>query len=174
MVEWPQTLLLIMSPPLGLHFGGAAALTVAFWPAALAAVTGFTIAGYSIASVVGAGFAAQVAATAGVGAILASAAVYAIATVVNLITAIKNCFTKKPDSANEGEFEPQYPQDGHDSDEFRGSANAMSPLHTHETESDLKTSFDAQPLHMHSPIHTAAKKGQEAELDTTHAATAAM
>ncbi|HAT2087924.1 TPA: lpg2884 family Dot/Icm T4SS effector [Legionella pneumophila] len=81
---------------------GAAALTVAFWPAALAAVVNFSVFGVSIASVVGAGYAAQVAATAGVAAALTSTGVYLGATVVNAFNALRECISnlrsKKPSS----------------------------------------------------------------------------
>ncbi|HAT7073706.1 TPA: lpg2884 family Dot/Icm T4SS effector [Legionella pneumophila] len=73
---------------------GAAALTVAFWPAALAAVVNFSVFGVSIASVVGAGYAAQVAATAGVAAALTSTGVYIGATVVNGFNAFRECISK--------------------------------------------------------------------------------
>lgn len=83
-----------------LAVAAAAALTVAFWPAALAAVTGFSIYGVSIATVVGTGFAAQVAATAGLAAIATSATVYISAAVVNAISDIVGFFTgpKKPNA----------------------------------------------------------------------------
>lgn len=72
---------------------GAAVLTVAFWPAALAAVTGFSVYGVSIASLVGTGFAAQLAGVAAAATVLTSALVYTTATVVNTFNAIKNFFT---------------------------------------------------------------------------------
>lgn len=75
---------------LSLLAAGAAAAVVAFWPAALAAVTGFTIAGYSIGAFF-TGFTAQVAATAGVAAVLTSAAVYSVATVANVCKFIYGC-----------------------------------------------------------------------------------
>jgi hypothetical protein len=74
---------------------GAAALTVALWPAALAAVTGFTIGGISIASLVGTGFAAQVAATGGVAAIATSAVVFTGAAIVNTLTGIRDFFVNR-------------------------------------------------------------------------------
>lgn len=88
---------------MSLLVGGAAALTVALWPAALAAVANFSIAGYSIASVFGANFAVQVGVTAALGAALASAAVYSVAAVANFASFIKSCFTKAP-AANQAEF----------------------------------------------------------------------
>lgn len=75
--------------------GGAAALTVAFWPAALATLTSLSILGYSIASLVGTGFAAQVAAIGGVAAVVASATVYSVAAIANFASFIKGCFSKK-------------------------------------------------------------------------------
>jgi hypothetical protein len=76
-----------------LAVAGAAVLTVALWPAALAAVTAFSVYGVSIASVVGTGFAAQLLGVGVVAAVLTSAAVYASAAVVNTLNAIKNFFT---------------------------------------------------------------------------------
>lgn len=85
---------------------GAAALTVALWPAALAAVVGFSVYGVSIASLVGTGFAAQVAATAGVAAALTSAAVYVGATVVNAFNGIRSFFAgRKAAASNASEFD---------------------------------------------------------------------
>lgn len=81
---------------------GAAALTVAFWPAALAAVTSFSIAGVSIASVVGTGFAAQVSAVAAVGAIATSALVYTGAAIYNTITGIRDFFVNRRKAAETG------------------------------------------------------------------------
>lgn len=75
-----------------LAVAGIAALVVGLWPAALVAVAGLSISGVSIASLVGTGFAAQVAAVAGVGAVLASAAVYTVATVSNIVGWLKGCF----------------------------------------------------------------------------------
>ncbi|AMP90819.1 hypothetical protein [Legionella pneumophila] len=87
---------------------GAVALTVAFWPAALAAVVNFSVFGVSIASVVGAGYAAQVAATAGVAAALTTTGVYLGATVVNAFNALRECISnlrsKKP--SDNPEFKP--------------------------------------------------------------------
>lgn len=88
-----------------LAVAGIAALTVALWPAALAAVTGFTVFGVSIASVVGTGFAAQVAATAGVAGALTSVGVYVGATVVNAFNALKDCFTNWRKSSSKSENE---------------------------------------------------------------------
>lgn len=73
--------------------GGAAALTVALWPAALTAAATFTIYGFSVAGIVGTGFAAQVAAIGGLAAVATSAATYAAAAVVNTITGIANFFS---------------------------------------------------------------------------------
>ncbi|HAZ7572875.1 hypothetical protein OQJ02_14400 [Legionella sp. PATHC032] len=87
---------------------GAAALTVAFWPAALAAVVNFSVFGVSIASVVGAGYAAQVAATAGVAAALTTTGVYLGATVVNAFNALRECISnlRSKKSSENPEFKP--------------------------------------------------------------------
>lgn len=74
---------------------GAAVLTVFLLPAALAAVTTFTIAGVSIASVVGTGLVAQLGAVAAVAAAVTSAAVYLTAGITNTINWISDCFTSK-------------------------------------------------------------------------------
>lgn len=68
---------------------GAAALTVFLWPAALAAVVGFSIGGVSIAALVGTGLVAQVGAVAGLAAAATSALVYAGASVVNGFNAVR-------------------------------------------------------------------------------------
>lgn len=67
---------------------GAAALTLALWPAALAAVAGFSVFGLSIAAVVGTGVVAQVGVAAALAAAATSVAVYAGAAVVNGINAV--------------------------------------------------------------------------------------
>ncbi|MCL9682986.1 hypothetical protein [Legionella maioricensis] len=74
---------------------GAAALTVFLWPAALAFATTFSIAGYSIASVVGANVVAQIAAVGVVGAVATSAAVYTVAAIANTISAISSFFASR-------------------------------------------------------------------------------
>ncbi len=76
-----------------LVLAGAAALTVAFWPAALAAVTEFTVAGVSIASLVGTGYLAQVGAVAAAATVATSAVVYVGAAVINTFTAIGAFFS---------------------------------------------------------------------------------
>ncbi|MDI1352660.1 MAG: hypothetical protein PSV35_07840 [bacterium] len=119
--------------------GGAAALTVALWPAALAAVTSFTIAGMSIAALVGTGFVAQVAATAGVAALVTSAAVYAAATVANVFSAIKSLFTAK-ETVNQNPATTQY---------GAGSAVALSSLNSAAAYKTVTPAHEA-------PVHTAA------------------
>ena len=91
-----------------LVLAGAAALTVFLWPAALAAVTTFSIAGVSIASVVGTGLAAQVAAVGVLTAAANSVAVYTVAAVANTISAISTFFADRAaarNAANESRFE---------------------------------------------------------------------
>ena len=130
---------------MSLLVGGAAALTVALWPAALAAVTGFSIAGYSIASIVGTGFAAQVGATAGVAAVLSSAAVYSVAAVANFFSFVKGCFTKKAPPANEAEFGS--------SDDLTSSSAALSKLmHANDPRAESTLSQEQAPLHTVSPL----------------------
>ena len=111
---------------LSLLVGGAAALTVAYLPAALAAVTAFSIAGYSIASVVGTGFIAQVGATAAVAAALTSASVYAVATVANVINFICGCCVKKGPSNDDGAAASSELEE--EAFAVKGSATALSQL----------------------------------------------
>lgn len=82
-----------------LIIGGAVALTVALWPAALVAIAGFPVYGVSIASVVGTGFAAQVAAIGGLAAIATSVGVYISAGIVNTIRAIASCCSGRRNSS---------------------------------------------------------------------------
>jgi hypothetical protein len=131
---------------MSLLIGGAAALTVAFWPAALALVANFTIAGYSIASVVGAGYAAQVAATAAVATVLTSAAVYTVAAVGNFVNFVKSCFTKDPFPANEAEFECD------ENAEAKTSVSALSKLSV----AGPKVHTTASVVADSAPVHTTA------------------
>lgn len=127
-----------------LAVAGAVALTVAFWPAALAAVVNFSIAGVSIASVVGANFIAQVAASAGVAALLTSAAVYVGATVINTYNAIKDFFfgPKKP-AASETTPETNPAEDTLNAN---SSANAMAAL-SKQSAPVSSSEEDAEPVH---------------------------
>ncbi|CAM2744777.1 hypothetical protein [Legionella worsleiensis] len=77
-----------------LAVAGLAVLSVAFWPAALAAVVNFTVAGVSIASLVGAGYVPQLLAVGGLAYLATSASVYVVAAVVNTINGIRDFFTK--------------------------------------------------------------------------------
>ncbi|HAU1152951.1 TPA: hypothetical protein JBI12_13565 [Legionella pneumophila] len=127
---------------------GAAALTVAFWPAALAAVVNFSVFGVSIASVVGAGYAAQVAATAGVAAALTSVGVYVGATVVNAFNYLRECISnlrsKKPSS--NPEFTPV-----NDETFDEGRRNQFSGLNKGSEQQAPKlsssSSEDEEPVH---------------------------
>lgn len=125
--------------------GGAAALTVAYSPAALAAVVGFKVLGYSIASVVGSSFTAQVAATAGVGAVLGSAAVYSMATVINFCRFVSNCcFPKKREQAG-FVFEAEETKV-----EAKGSATALSQLGGSVSANSSTMSAEKAPTHVSS------------------------
>ncbi|HAU1605860.1 TPA: hypothetical protein JBJ19_13635 [Legionella pneumophila] len=127
---------------------GVAALTVAFWPAALAAVVNFSVFGVSIASVVGTGYAAQVAATAGVAAALTTAGVYVGATVVNAFNALRECISnlrsKKPSS--NPEFTPV-----NDETFDEGRRNQFSGLNKGSEQQAPKlsssSSEDEEPVH---------------------------
>jgi hypothetical protein len=155
---------------------GAAALTVAFWPAALAAVTGFTVAGYSIASLVGTGFAAQVAATAGVGAVLASAAVYAVAAVVNFFTALRDCFTRKPDGQDEDDNIAELDQESDDDhDDGFGSAPAMQTLGRPDaSRTHLRLVDETAPLHRKPVFAAPAPKRTTPDVAPEHGATSQL
>lgn len=76
---------------------------VVLWPVALAAIVNFTILGVSIASVVGAGFFAQVGAVAGLTALAASVAVYTAASITNFVKGVKKFFTGSESLLNEEE-----------------------------------------------------------------------
>ena len=93
-----------------LVLAGVAALTVFLWPAALTAVTTFTIAGLSIDGVVGDNVVAQIGAVAALTAAANSLAVYTAAAVANTISAISSFFasrsttTPRPGPSNEVTF----------------------------------------------------------------------
>jgi hypothetical protein len=135
---------------LSLIVAGAAALTVSFWPAALAAVTGFSIAGISIASLVGTGFVAQVVATAGIAALLTSAAVYAVATISNICSAIHSFFTSKAVTGTEtADYSSTAPHE---------SASTMKSLHAHSAAATLQHSAANSPIHSAPLFSTSAPK----------------
>ncbi|HEN5562818.1 TPA: hypothetical protein U6323_001591 [Legionella pneumophila] len=125
-----------------------AALTVAFWPAALAAVVNFSVFGVSIASVVGAGYAAQVAATAGVAAALTSVGVYVGATVVNAFNALRECISnlRSKKSSENSEFKPV-----NDETFDEGRRNQFSGLNKGSEQQAPKlsssSSEDEEPVH---------------------------
>lgn len=124
-----------------LAVAGAVALTVAFWPAALAAVVNFTVAGVSIASLVGSGFVAQVAATAGLAAIATSAAVYVGATIVNAYTTVRDFFVSRKPAA------PAFSGDAPSVSEPTISATALSGLSTQSAlQKSSSSEDDAEPV----------------------------
>lgn len=135
---------------ISLLIGGGAALMVAFWPAALVFVTNLSIAGYSIASLVGSGFTAQVAATAAIGTVLASTAVYTVAAVANFIDFAKNCCTRDTSSANEAPF---VAQNLCDVDEECFTPSALSKLGGRSTVLKLDT----------APVHSGGLIAEEAK-----------
>jgi hypothetical protein len=120
---------------MSLLLGGAAALTVAYWPAALNFVVNFNIAGYSIASLVGADFVAQVAATAGVTVLATSALVYATALVAGIVGFIARCFT-----CNSADDEPGV---GADAGAFKYDAGTKA-------EPDNEINYLNEPVHTKS------------------------
>lgn len=106
---------------ISLLVGGGVALAVAFWPAALAAIVSFQVAGLSIAAVVGTGFAAQVAAVGGLAAVAASALTYVAATFVNIGIGIRNYFA----NANDNDTSSYYDSE-EDSEEAAGCCNGSA------------------------------------------------
>ncbi len=145
---------------MSLLVGGAAALTVAFWPAALAAVVNFSVAGYSIASVVGTNFAAQVGATAGVGAVLTSGAVYSVASVANFFNYLASCcFPKKPTPEDSKPFvSVEAP--------VKRSATSLSKLSTSAPAAANDVSLGDAPVHT-SSLNRQAKVENEPVVEST-------
>ncbi|KTD76389.1 hypothetical protein [Legionella waltersii] len=139
-----------------LAVAGAAALTVALWPAALAAVTGFTVFGVSIAAVVGTGFVAQVAATAGVAAALTSAAVYVGDAIVTGVKAIIGCFCKPKESKGGKGKDTRVEQQDDEYETNERSTNTGSPrkLSALGSQSELDTRY-SKPFSYTPPTQTA-------------------
>ena len=127
-----------------LVLAGAAALTVFLWPAALTAVTTFTIAGLSIAGVVGANVVAQIGAVAALTAAATSVAVYTAAAVANTISAISTFFasrsTSRPRPSNEENFAEE--------ENVNGSAKQLSGLGGKVTNVEVFRAEQA-PVHSH-------------------------
>ncbi|KGP64049.1 hypothetical protein EP47_03765 [Legionella norrlandica] len=149
---------------------GAAALTVAFWPAALAAVANFTVLGFSIAALVGTGYAAQVAATAGVAAVVTSAAVYAGAAVINAVKSLVGFCAglRSKASSNKVDFEPA----NDDEIEFDVKKNPLSGLNGPKVDSSLarSSSADEEPKHTTS-VFAEPKKSVPAPVASEEAKT---
>jgi hypothetical protein len=144
---------------------GAAALTVFLWPAALAAVTTFTVAGYSIAGVVGTGFAAQVGAVAALTAVASSAAVYTVATIANTINWFIACCCKpKSGSDDENGLESEIEYDDEEAD---SSSSKMRGLGS-RSQRELSSSNDSAPLHSRNPLDD--RKSSKVELSDEKAA----
>ncbi|CAM2874043.1 transmembrane protein [Legionella steigerwaltii] len=74
-----------------LAVAGGLALTLALWPAALATVAGFTIAGLSIAAIAGPSAIAQIGLAAGLAAAATSVATYVGAAVGNFVSWVASC-----------------------------------------------------------------------------------
>ena len=138
-----------------LVLAGAAALTVFLWPAALAAVTTFTVAGFSIAGVVGANVALQIGAVAALTTVATSAAVYTVAAIANTINFfIKCCAPKKPGSSD-GFTETN----GAEVLKANGSAQRLRGLGS-RTQADLRSTTEptlekpplVAPVHAASPL----------------------
>lgn len=121
---------------------GAAALTLALWPAALAAVANFTIAGFSIASVFGASAAVQIGAAAGISVLLASTVTYTIASIVNFVNFLKNCCSPKAPAANQADFVAA------ETIVFEGSAKPLGGLGKSAQADELSSVNQAAPVHV--------------------------
>lgn len=135
---------------------GAAALTLALWPAALAAVANFTIAGLSIASVFGANAAVQIGAAAGISALLASTVTYTIAGIANFVNFLKNCCSPKAPAANQADFV--------EADVVvEGSAKHLRKLGKSAVPVELSSVNDAAPVHG-SVLQTAPQQQASKEL----------
>lgn len=113
---------------------GLAVLSVAFWPAALSAVANFAIGGVSIASLVGAGYVAQLCAIGGLATAATSAVVYVSAAVINTITGIRDFFFK-PKGSNRFQDNSAYQGFG-DVDSISTKNNPMSSLMSSQTNAD--------------------------------------
>lgn len=96
----------------------AAVATVYLWPAALAAVTGFSLYGVSIATLFGTSLEASLIGTGVVAAVLTSATVFTGAAIVNTINAVVDCLCKPKKQGLVVDTEKQDPQ-------FSGSSVVM-------------------------------------------------
>ncbi len=101
---------------LALFLGGAAALTVACWPAALALVVNYSIVGYSIAALVGTEFAAQVLATGAVAALLSTLSVFSLSAMGHSAWWLVSCCCGSKNETNEqGDFDELCPEQNYHS-----------------------------------------------------------
>lgn len=114
----------------------AATATVVFVPAVLAAVVGFSVAGVSIASLVGSAFVAQVAAVAILTAAATFSSVISVAAAIGVVSAIKGLFTKAAPAADQGPVAPA-------GDDIAGSTALITNSLTEATTNDAAVTSDA-------------------------------
>ena len=126
---------------------GAAALTVFLSPAALTFITTLEIAGYSIASVVGAEMLAQIGAVAALTAVASSAAVYVTAAFVNTINFFRELVANRK---NDGEMKNGPKFEGENLDEDSNSKMAGNGLGKKQENNPEP----AQPKNEEPPLHT--------------------
>lgn len=135
-----------------LAIGGAVGLTLYLWPAALTFVADYAIYSYSIAGIVGADPLLQMGFAAGLAFTATSVASYTVASVVNLISAIKNACNPQPE---EPEEDPQAEQQSTLVDSPR---RLMSGLSAQPPVS--KQDMSEKPVHI-SSLHKKAKDEAE-------------
>jgi hypothetical protein len=143
----------------------AVGLTVAFWPAALAAIANFTIAGVSIASLVGTNVILQGLTATGLAALVTGTATFIGATVVNVFNAVKNFFSGSKPQAN-----PDEPASEEDAPDANTSAAALAALSTQAAPQNTSSSSseeDATP-----PVHTVSLHQEEPVVSQADAAPA--
>jgi hypothetical protein len=142
--------------------GGAAALTVFLWPAALAAVATFSVFGISIASVVGTNALVQIGAIAALSFTTTTLLTWTITLIVNATNAIRqyvaNSGKPKPYESPESSAEEELPEmdigagvslytDKLDLPPYQGST---SPMFTHSTSGGLLETPPNTPTHKHN------------------------
>jgi hypothetical protein len=135
-----------------LAIGGAVGLTLYLWPAALTFVADYAIYGYSIAGIVGADPLLQMGFAAGLAFAATSVATYTIASVANLISAIKNACNPQPEA----------PEDNPQADQQNAIVDSPRRLMTGLSAQPPVTKKDAtvEPVHTGS-LHKNAKDEAE-------------
>ncbi|CAM4380267.1 MAG: hypothetical protein LEGION0403_FIIPPAGN_00692 [Legionella sp.] len=131
-----------------LAVGGAVGLTLYLWPAALTLVADYAIYGYSIAGIVGADPLLQMGFAAGLAFTATSLATYAVTSVANLISAIKNACNPQP----------EHPEEGMQAEELaHGNSGPRLMQRLNSAPTAAKQSTDEKPVHT-SSVHKSAKE----------------